>query len=147
MLAHEGVLVRRARARQLFGLLLIPSPAFGVDSTPRMGEWGGGMRRFGMISPHGLAPFRLGIWTGPFPSPIVPSLPSLMCFRGSVSAPGANRASFFIIPHPCLFLPPPHQIIWSTFSPCLRIWPILCTQLMTMARVVVGSGGSDILCC
>ena len=24
---------------------------------------------------------------------------------------------------------------------------ILCTQFMTMARVVVGSGGSDILCC
>ena len=23
--------------------------------------------------------------------------------------------------HAC-FLPPPHQIIWSTFSPCLRIW-------------------------
>ena len=60
----------------------------------------------------------------------------------------ARQASFFFpIPHSCLFLPPPHQTIWSTFSPCLRIWPILCTQLMTMARVVVGSGGSDILCC
>ena len=34
--------------------------------------WVGGMGRFGMISPHGLAPFQLGIWTGPFPSPIVP---------------------------------------------------------------------------
>ena len=54
---------------------------------------------------------------------------------------------FLTIPHPCLFLPPPHQIIWSTFSPCLRIWPILCTQFMTMARVVVGSVESDILCC
>ena len=54
---------------------------------------------------------------------------------------------FFTIPHPYLFLPPAHQTIWSTFSPCLRIWPILCTQFMTMARVVVGSGGSDILCC
>ena len=40
---------------------------FWVDSTPRMGEWVGGMGRFGMISPHGFAPFRLGIWTGPFP--------------------------------------------------------------------------------
>ena len=29
----------------------------------------------------------------------------------------------------------------------LRIWPILCTRFMTMARVVVGSGGSDNLCC
>ena len=57
---------------------------------------------------------------------------------------------FFTITHPCLFLPflpPPHQTIWSTFLLCLRIWPILCTQFMTMARVVVGSGGSDILCC
>ena len=54
---------------------------------------------------------------------------------------------FLTIPHSCLFLPPPHQTIWSSFSPCLRIRPILCTQLMTMARVVVGSGGSDILCC
>ena len=33
------------------------------------------------------------------------------------------------------------------FSPCLRIWPILCTQFMTMVRVVVGSSGCDILCC
>ena len=64
-------------------------------------------------------------------------------FGGSVSA----RHLFFIIPHSCTFLPPPHQTIWSTFSPCLRIWPILCTHFMTMARVVVGSGGSDILCC
>ena len=54
---------------------------------------------------------------------------------------------FLTISHLCLFLPPPHQTIWSTFSSCLRIWPILCTQFMTMARVVVGSGGSDILCC
>ena len=54
---------------------------------------------------------------------------------------------FLTISHPCRFLPPPHQTIWSTFSPCLRIWPILCSQFMTMARVVVGSGGSDILCC
>ena len=50
---------------------------------------------------------------------------------------------FLTIPHLCLFLPPSHQTIWSTFSPC----PILCTQFMTMARVVVGSGRSDILCC
>ena len=27
--------------------------------------WVGGMGRLGMISPHGFAPFRLGIWTGP----------------------------------------------------------------------------------
>ena len=39
---YEEALVRRARTRQLFGLLLIPTPAFGVDFTPRMGEWVGG---------------------------------------------------------------------------------------------------------
>ena len=84
-------------------------PCFRVDSTPRMGEWVDGWDgEFGMISPHGLAPFRLGIWTGllldgkmdwpvssweyglaplwlgistgPFPSAIVPHFPPiLMC--------------------------------------------------------------------
>ena len=38
---HEGALVRRARAGQLFGLLLIPTTVSGVDSTPRMGGWVG----------------------------------------------------------------------------------------------------------
>ena len=37
------------------------------------------------------------------------------------------------------------QTIWGTISPCLRIWPILCTQFIMMARVVVGSGASDVL--
>ena len=41
LLHMEGALVCRARAGQLFGLLLIPTPIFGVDSTPRMGEWEG----------------------------------------------------------------------------------------------------------
>ena len=51
---------------------------------------------------------------------------------GSISAPGI----FFYHspPVPVLAPPPPHQTIWSTFSPCLRIWPILCTQFMMMAR-------------
>ena len=63
---------------------------------------------------------------------------------GSVSAPGI----FFItIPHVCQFLPPPHHTIRSAFLPYLRIWPILCTQLMMMAMLVVESGGTDILCC
>ena len=77
---------------QLFGLLLIPTPVFGVDSTPgmveSMGGWDGAIRDDfslwtcpfpvgDMDPPHssrgyGLAPFRLGIWTGPFPSPLVP---------------------------------------------------------------------------
>ena len=38
-----------ARARQLFGLLLIPTPVFGVDSTPRMGEWVGGWVGWGNL--------------------------------------------------------------------------------------------------
>ena len=70
-------------------------------------------------------------------------------YIGRALARGARTGDFFFftIPHPCLFLPPPHQTIWSTFLPCLRIWPILCTHDLTMARVVVGSGGTDILCC
>ena len=64
-----------ALARQLFGVLLITTPAIGVDYTPRMvSGWVGGMPQFGMISTHGLAYFWLGIWTGPFPSPTVPQV-------------------------------------------------------------------------
>ena len=55
-----------------------------------------------------------------------------------------HRASFFDHSPLVPVLPPPHQTIWSTFLQYLRIWPILCTQFMMMARVVVGSGGSDI---
>ena len=69
------------------------------------------------------------------------------CNREGLLASLARAGHLFLtIPHPCQFLPPPHQTIWSTFSPCLRIWPILCTQFMMMARLVVGSCGSDILC-
>ena len=64
-------------------------------------------------------------------------------YRGSISAPG-----IFFLPfptHACFCPPPPpHQTIWSTFLPCLRIWPVLCTQFMMLARVVVRSGGNDI---
>ena len=68
--------------------------------------------------------------------------------RGVLARRAVHAGHLFLtIPHSCLFLPPPHKTIWSIFSPCLRIWPILCTQFMTMVRVVVGSGGSDILCC
>ena len=53
------------------------------------------------------------------------------------------------------FLPFPTRACFCPLSPnnleyllaCLSIWPILCTQFMVMARVMVGSGGSDILCC
>ena len=38
----EGPLLCRVHAGQLFGLLLIPTPVFGVDSTPQMGGWVGG---------------------------------------------------------------------------------------------------------
>ena len=72
--------------------------------------------------------------------------------QGGVLARQACARRLFFLPFPtcacfCPPPPPPHQTIWSTFSLCLRIWPILCTQFMMMARVVVGSGGSDILCC
>ena len=59
----------------------------------------------------------------------------------------ARRATCFDHSPPVPVFASPHQTIWSTLSPCLRIWPILCTRFMMMARVVVGSGGSDILCC
>ena len=49
--------MRRARAEQLFGRLLIPALVFGVDSTPRMGEcvggWDGAISGWG----YGPAPF------------------------------------------------------------------------------------------
>ena len=59
----------------------------------------------------------------------------------------ARWASFFDHSPPLPVFAPPRQTIWGTFSPCLRICPILCTQFMMMARVVVGRGGSGILCC
>ena len=45
---------------------------------------------------------------------------------GSIRAPGI----FFFYYSPPVPAPPPHhhQTIWSTFSQCLRIWPILCAQ-------------------
>ena len=57
----------------LFGLLLISTPVFGLDSTPRMVELVGGLYAASLlmglplcgISPRGLAPFQLGIWTSP----------------------------------------------------------------------------------
>ena len=77
-------------------------------------------------------------------------------FEGTVEGPGQAtgeqggvsvcRASFFAHSPPVPVFAPPHQTIWSTFSLCLRIWPILCTEFMTMARVV-GSGGRDSLRC
>ena len=51
----QGVLVRRARARHLFGLLPIPTPVFGVDSTPGMGGW------------HGAIWDDFSSWISPFP--------------------------------------------------------------------------------
>ena len=64
-------------------------------------------------------------------------------FPCQLCAPG-----IFFRPFPTMpVFAPPHQTIWRMSSPCLRIWPIFRTQFMMMARVVVGSGGSDILCC
>ena len=71
------------------------------------------------------------------------------CYRATPLKGGAlaHRASFFLLFPLVPVFAPTSQNNWSTFSPCLRIWPILCTQFMTMAMVVVGSGGTDILCC
>ena len=81
------------------------------------------------------------------PVPFVSS--TLQCeINGGALARRPRARHLFFGPFPtCACFTSPHQTIWSTFSPCLRIWPILCIQFMTMARVVVGSGGSDILCC
>ena len=121
------------------------APTRGVDVQP-----------CALISPSGpAADWCSGVHRGFGPSALH-LRPPLRALRPPRYHPGIGGALvrraraghlFLTISHPCLFLPPPHQTIWSTFSPCLRIWPILCTQFMTMARVVVGSGGSDILCC
>ena len=73
--------------------------------------------------------------------------PASVFKRGGLAGLGGERWGgaraghlFLAIRHLCLFLPPPHQTIRSTFSPCLRIWPIFCTQFMTMARVLVHGG-------
>ena len=66
----------------------------------------------------------------------------LQCLFG-----GACHTSFIchspLVPN----VAPSSQTIWNTFSLCLRIWPILCNQFMTIAKVLVRSGESDILCC
>ena len=53
-----------ARAQQLFWAASDSYSYFWGEFYPLHGEWVGGMQRFGMISPYGLASFRLGIWTG-----------------------------------------------------------------------------------
>ena len=78
-----------------------------------------------------------------------PSLTSVRGLGGRISVLGTRRAYLFFFNHspPVPVFAPHHQTIWCTFSLCLRIWPILCTQFMAMAMVVVGSGGCDISCC
>ena len=52
--------MRRAHTGQLFGLLLIPTTVFGVESTPRTGEWvDGGW--------DGALWDNFSLWTCPFP--------------------------------------------------------------------------------
>ena len=68
---------------------------------------------------------------------------------GSISALGACRASFFDYSPPMPVFappPPPHQFGVPSCS-VQEIWPILCTRFMMMPRMVVGSGGSEFLCC
>ena len=43
-----------------------------------------GMRQFGMIYPHGIPPFGLGIGTGPFSSPLVPQFSQFDVFQFDV---------------------------------------------------------------
>ena len=69
--------MRRAHGGPFFGLFLIPTPVFGVPLG-----WVGGMGQFGTIYPHGLAPFRLGIWTSPFLSRIDPHFAQFDTFQG-----------------------------------------------------------------
>ena len=51
--------MRRAHAGQLFGLLPIPTPVLGVDSTPRVREW--------MCGWDGAIWDDFSTWTCPFP--------------------------------------------------------------------------------
>ena len=74
--------MRKARAGQLLGLIPILTPVFGLD-TLRMGDGVGGWdwviwEDFS----NGLAPFLLGIRTGPFASPIVPRFAQSHAFQG-----------------------------------------------------------------
>ena len=59
-----------------------------------------------MISPHGFAPFWLGIWTGPFPSPIVPQFANVMHFRATtciyVYCETSTLSSYMVIHLVCL---------------------------------------------
>ena len=119
---HDNTLHRfKQQGSRQFSYVRAPCEALHISNVPpQVGEQG--LRD--MLAPYGMR----------------------LC--GGVLARRARAGHLFVtIPHPILCLPPPHQTIWSTFSPCLRFWPILCAQFMTMARVVVGSDGSDILCC
>ena len=65
---------------------------------------------------------------------------------GEYLPPGTRRASFFDYYPPVPGFAPPPPLTKQSRVPS-RLWPILCTQFMVMARVVVGNGGSDILRC
>ena len=82
--AFGGCISAYGGAGHLFGLLLIPTPVFlggFYFSDGWVGGWVGGMGRFEMISPHGLAPFWLG--PAPFSHLLSPSSPSLMPFSAT----------------------------------------------------------------
>ena len=57
-----------------------------------------------------------------------------------------QRGSIFDHSPPVPVFAPPHQTIWSIFSQCLRIWPILCTQFMMMAWWLEYFGLCNVLC-
>ena len=131
--------MRRERARQLFGQLPIPTPVFGVDSTPRMSGWDGAIWD------------DFSSWTCPFPvgdmdrplsltywgrfarcarcavtPPLSPGLPSVMRFRatrciyvyceiGTLSWVQGDTFSVFSIEHQ--FLP-----LLSSDLFCFLLW-------------------------
>ena len=57
----------------------------------------------------------------------------------------ARTRHLFLTTRAC-FCPPSPNNLENLFAMSKNL-DILCTQFMTMSRVVVGSGGSDILCC
>ena len=63
-------------------MVLDSYPCFFLGGFYPSDGWVGGMGQFGMISPHGFALFRLGIRTGPFPSPTVPQFGQSDAFQG-----------------------------------------------------------------
>ena len=131
--------MRRACAGQLFGLLLIPTPVFGVDSTPRMGEWVGGWDGaiWGDFSswtcpfPFGDMDWPISRWDygpAPFPHLVSPSSPSQMRF-GATRCIYVYREKYMRIHSACL----PRSI--GFFPSCLQTSLLFVMELSIGDRV------------